>query len=109
MGRRNSTAAPSFGTFGRGWSQLPPDADASAFVDRLKRALHTIECRELGPEAARQRFGPYADVQEGHVFLHLDPDRLLARNPEHHALHDLIRAIRERGPAVNVTLTSART
>ncbi|ATM24551.1 hypothetical protein SMD44_p10052 (plasmid) [Streptomyces alboflavus] len=87
----------------------PPCADVGAFLDRLKRALHTIECRELGPEAAEQRFGRFADVSEGHVFLSLDSDRLLARHPEHEELRELVRAVRERGPAVNVTLTSPST
>lgn len=31
----------------------------------LRRALHTVECRELGPEAAQQQFGPFADTVEG--------------------------------------------
>ncbi|WP_331726417.1 hypothetical protein [Streptomyces sp. NBC_00470] len=109
MDEATSTAPPVVGRVGRGWLQLPADAGAGAFANQLKRALHTIECRELGPEAARQRFGQFADVQEGHVFLSLVPERLLARHPEHAELRDLIRAIGERGPAVNVTLVSSMT
>jgi hypothetical protein len=99
-----SPAVPFVATMGRGWAQLPADGDASAFGDRLRRALHTIECRELGPQAARQRFGPFVDLTEGHLYVSVDPDRLLALYPKHGELHDLVQAIRERGPAVNVSL-----
>lgn len=91
-------------TLGKG--NLPPDSDVWLFVKQLKRALHTIECRELGSAAAGVRFGPFADTHEGHRVLRIDADRLLARHPAHEELHELLRAVRERGPAVNVTLSS---
>ncbi|MGW6569971.1 hypothetical protein [Streptomyces sp. NPDC054975] len=106
MDDASSGAVPSaVGSAGRGWTQVPPNADASVFVDRLTRALHTIECRELGPEAATQRFGPFADTQEGGVFLPIDAERLLTQHPGRDDLRELLQAVRDRGPAVGVTLT----
>ncbi|WP_435057800.1 hypothetical protein [Streptomyces sp. bgisy060] len=87
---------------GRGKASLPVDADQCATV--LRRALHTVECRELGPEAARQRFGQLADITDGRVTVLVDEDQLPARHPNHSELHDLARAVRERGPAVGVVL-----
>lgn len=110
MGHESSTAAAfvvSPGS-GRGWKSLPPDAEVGAFIHQLNRALHTIECRELGPVAARQRYGQFADVQGGRVFLAINADQLSAQHPGHEELHDLLRTVRERGPAVDVTLTSPR-
>lgn len=69
--------------------------------------LHTIECRELGTDAAKQRFGPFADTYPGHVFLRVHPDHLRARYPDHAELHGLLEAVRDRGPAVAVTLATA--
>lgn len=71
----------------------------------LRRALHTVECRELGPEAAQQQFGPFADTVEG-VTVFLDEDDVRARHPGHEELHQLARAVRERGPAVDVALVA---
>ncbi|NUK16236.1 hypothetical protein [Streptomyces lunaelactis] len=34
-----------FAAMGRGKTSLPPDADADDVTARLRRALHTIECR----------------------------------------------------------------
>ncbi|WP_329156096.1 hypothetical protein OIU91_42155 (plasmid) [Streptomyces sp. NBC_01456] len=88
-----------------GKANLPPDSDVRLFVNQLKRALHTIECRELGSAATEVRFGPFADTYEGHRVLWIEADRLLAQYPAHEELHELLRAVRERGPAVNVTLS----
>lgn len=96
------------GTMGRGKPPLPPDADADDVIARLRHALHTIECRELGADAAQQRFGQFADTHPGHVFVGVDPDRLLAQYPEHTELHGLLVAIRDRGPAVAVTLATVK-
>ncbi|WP_331726722.1 hypothetical protein [Streptomyces sp. NBC_00280] len=97
-----------FAAMGRGKTSLPPDADADDVTARLRRYLHTIECRELGADAAQQRFGQFADTHPGHVFLGADPDHLLAQYPDHAELHDLLDAVRDRGPAVAVTLTTTR-
>ncbi|MFF9143154.1 hypothetical protein ACF09G_37130 [Streptomyces albogriseolus] len=103
-----SGTAPFIAAMGRGKASLPPDADAGVVVGLLKRALHTIECRELGPHAATQRFGQFADTEPGHVFVPVDPERLLAQHPDHAELHGLLQAVRDRGPAVAVTVATAR-
>uniref|UniRef100_UPI002F918081 hypothetical protein n=1 Tax=Streptomyces cellulosae TaxID=1968 RepID=UPI002F918081 len=87
---------------------LPYDADADEFVTQLQHALHTIECRELGPAASAERFGPFVDTGKGFVILGIDADQLLARHDGHEELHDLLRAVRQRGPAVDVTLVPPR-
>ncbi|MEU0110630.1 hypothetical protein ABZ313_35440 [Streptomyces sp. NPDC006251] len=92
----------------QGKRTLPADADVGEFVAQLQRALHTIECRELGPAASAERFGPFADTGEGLVVLAIDADQLLARHVGQEELLDLVRAVRERGPAVDVTLVSPR-
>lgn len=97
-----------FGAMGRGKTSLPPDADTDDVTARLRRALHTIAGRELGADAAKQRFGQFADTCPGHVFVGVDPDHLLAQYPDHAEFHELLDAVRDRGPAVAVTLTTAR-
>ncbi|WP_208105432.1 hypothetical protein [Streptomyces sp. GC420] len=94
------------GSIGRGKAPLPADADADAdqCAAVLRRALHTVECRELGPEAAGQKFGPFADTADGRVSVLVDEHQLRARHPGHAELHHLARAVRERGPAVDVVL-----
>ncbi|MFC5148976.1 hypothetical protein [Streptomyces aureoversilis] len=87
---------------------MPPDAEVGEVVDQLRRALHTIECRELGPEASTQRFGQFADLGGDRRVIFLDPDGLLARHPEHGELHALLGAVQRRGPAVDVTLAATR-
>ncbi|MCL3999209.1 hypothetical protein, partial [Streptomyces lavenduligriseus] len=88
----------------RGKASLPADADAEQCAAVLRRALHTVECRELGPEAAGKQFGPFADTAVGQVTVLMDEDLLRARHPGEVELHRLARAVRERGPAVNVVL-----
>lgn len=95
------------GPIGRGKAPLPADADAHQCAAVLRRALHTVECRELGPEAAGQKFGLFADTADtadGRVSVLVDEDQLRARHPGHAELHHLARAVRERGPAVDVVL-----
>ncbi|MFE4516807.1 hypothetical protein ACFRMQ_21735 [Kitasatospora sp. NPDC056783] len=87
-----------------GKQPLPADAPVGEFVAQLRRAVHTIECREAGPEAARQRFGLFADRTQGRQVLFADPDRLLAEHPGEEELRDMVQAVRERGPAVGVVL-----
>ncbi|MEE1820967.1 hypothetical protein PUR61_01940 [Streptomyces sp. BE20] len=82
---------------------LPAGASRSEFVAQLRRALHTIECREVGPEGAERRFGRLADRGEGRQVLFIDADRLLAEHPDDELL-DLVRAVRQRGPATDVVL-----
>ncbi|MFD9053365.1 hypothetical protein [Streptomyces zaomyceticus] len=89
------------GPIGRGKASLPHDADVDRLAAVLKRALHTIECRELGPKAAVQKFGPLADTAGGCVTVLVAQEQILARHPSHE-LHHLARAVRERGPAVDV-------
>ncbi|MGA5442277.1 hypothetical protein ACPCKW_22545 [Streptomyces griseoincarnatus] len=108
MGNSSSETAPLVGSMACGKRTLPYDADADEFVAQLQRALHTIECRELGPAASTERFGPFTDTAKGHVVLAIDADQLRARHADHVELHDLLRAVRERGPAVDVTLVSPR-
>lgn len=97
---------PFVGLAVRGKALLPADADGDQLAAVLRRALHTIECRELGPAAAKQEFGPFADTQEGRVLVSVDEDQLRARRPGHDELHQLVRAVRERVPAVDVALVS---
>jgi hypothetical protein len=92
------------GTAARGKALLPADADADQCAVVLRRALHTVECRELGPEAAVQKFGPFMDTADGRVTVLMDEQQLRARHPDHGELHQLARAVRERGPAVDVVL-----
>ncbi|WP_327740450.1 hypothetical protein OG749_46035 (plasmid) [Streptomyces nojiriensis] len=100
--------APVFmGRIGHGKALLPADTNAGQLASALRRALHTVECRELGPEAAQQRFGLFADTVEGRVTVFMDEDELQARHPGHE-VHELARAVRERGPAVDVELVSPK-
>ncbi|MFE2271415.1 hypothetical protein ACFXB4_19480 [Streptomyces lavendulae] len=95
------------GRIGRGKALLPADADADQLASALRRALHTVECREVGPDAAQQRFGVFADTVEGRVTVFMDEAELRARHPGHE-VHELAGAIRERGPAVDVVLVSPK-
>ncbi|MEU5421446.1 hypothetical protein [Streptomyces sp. NPDC020667] len=104
-----SPAALLTGPSARGKRRLPPDADVGDVVAQLKRALHTIACRELGPAVAQQRFGSFADLHADRYVLFLDPDGLLARHPGHEELRRLLQAVQRRGPAVGVTLSTPRT
>ena len=92
------------GPIGRGKAPLPGDADADQYAAVLRRALHTVECRELGPEAAGQKFGPFADTADGRVTVLVNEDQIRDRHPGHAELHHLARAVRERGPAVDVVM-----
>lgn len=93
-----------FGSVTRGKQGLPPEAATAEFVAQLKRAKHAIECRELGPDAARDRFGPFVDTGEERFVIFADAEKLLARRPVDQELHELVRTVRERGPAVDVFL-----
>ncbi|WP_189969479.1 hypothetical protein [Streptomyces violascens] len=76
---------------------------------QLKIALRTVAFREQGPQAAheaRRNFGLLADTRMDNVTLTVDADRYLALHPDHQELHTLIRTLRDRGPAVGVTLTN---
>ncbi|MFE9137990.1 hypothetical protein [Streptomyces sp. NPDC007355] len=90
------------GPIGRGKAALPHDADVDRLPAVLKRALHTIECRELGPKAAVQKFGPLADTAGGRVTVLVAQEQIRARHPSNDELHHLARTVRERGPAVDV-------
>ncbi|MEU1155538.1 hypothetical protein ABZ369_21335 [Streptomyces sp. NPDC005918] len=92
------------GPMGRGKTPLPADADAGQLAAVLRRALRTVECRELGPAAAEQTFGPFADTTEGRMTVFMDEDQLRADHRGHEELRQLARAVRERGPAVDVVL-----
>ncbi|MFE0775427.1 hypothetical protein [Streptomyces sp. NPDC058861] len=94
------------GPIGRGKAPLSHDADQLVAV--LKRALHTIECRELGSKTAHQKFGPLADTAGGRVTVLVDQDQIRDRHPGHNELHHLARAVRERGPAVDVLMASPK-
>ncbi|MER6195981.1 hypothetical protein ABT234_01190 [Streptomyces sp. NPDC001586] len=87
------------GRIGHGKALLPADTNAGWLASTLRRALHTVECRELGAEAAQQRFGLFADTVEGRVTVFMNEDELQARHPGLE-VHELARAVRERGPAV---------
>ncbi|MFI1258959.1 hypothetical protein ACH4U6_35010 [Streptomyces netropsis] len=106
MNFSSSAAALHMGPFVRGKRALPPDADVGDVVAQLRRALHTIECRELGPEASTQRFGQFADLAGDRRVIFLASDELLARHPDHAELHALLGAVQQRGPAVDVTLAT---
>ncbi|WEH37803.1 hypothetical protein PZB75_30845 (plasmid) [Streptomyces sp. AM 4-1-1] len=99
-----SDSATFLGPTRTGKPPLPVDADAGQIATVLRRALHTVECRELGSEAAQQQFGPFADTADSRVTVLIDEDELRVRHPGHSELHQLARAVRERGPAVNVVL-----
>ncbi|WP_331752159.1 hypothetical protein [Streptomyces sp. NBC_00829] len=99
-------ATPFIGPIGRGKALLPAGADADQLAAVLRRALHTVECRELGPAAAKQQFGLFADTMEGRVIVSMDESELLARYPGHEELQRLTRAVRERGPAVDVVFVA---
>lgn len=92
------------GPIGRGKAPLPRDADADQYAVVLRRALHTVECREPGPEAAGQKFGPFADTANDRVAVLVDEDQIRDRHRGHDELHHLTRAVRERGPAVDVVM-----
>ncbi|MEU0022091.1 hypothetical protein AB0C59_06905 [Streptomyces sp. NPDC048664] len=96
------------GPIRRGKAPLPAGADADQCAALLRRALHTVECRELGPEAARKQFGPFADTADGRVTVFMDEELLRARHPGQVELHRLARAVRERGPAVDVVLVAPK-
>lgn len=91
------------GPMGHGKTPLPADADAGQLAAVLRRALHTVECRELGP-AAEQTFGPFADTTEGRMTVFMDEDQLRADHRGHEKVQQLARAVRDRGPAVDVVL-----
>ncbi|MFD8413963.1 hypothetical protein ACFV2Q_19760 [Streptomyces sp. NPDC059650] len=92
------------GPLGQGKAPLAGDAGADQMAAVLKRALHTVECRELGPEAGSQKFGPFADTTVGRVTVLVDEEQIRHRHASHDELHHLMRAVRERGPAVGVLL-----
>ncbi len=92
------------GAIGRGKAPLSDDADADQYTAVLRRALHTVECRELGPEAAGQKFGPFADTSDDRVTVLVDEHQIRDRYPGHDELHHLAHAVRERGPAVDVVM-----
>ncbi|MFF7449817.1 MULTISPECIES: hypothetical protein [unclassified Streptomyces] len=96
------------GPIGRGKAPPPGDADSDQYAAVLRRALHTVECRELGPEAAGQKFGPFADTSDGRVTVLVDEHRIRDRHPGHDELHHLAHAVRERGPAVDVVMVSPK-
>ncbi|MFK0119231.1 hypothetical protein [Streptomyces sp. NPDC090994] len=96
------------GPTGTGKPPLPVDADAGQIATVLRRALHTVQCRELGSEAAQQQFGPFADTADSRVTVLIDEDELRIRHPGHSEVHQLARAVRERGPAVNVVLVQPK-
>ncbi|WDN55893.1 hypothetical protein [Streptomyces clavuligerus] len=96
--------APSTGVVARGKPPLRAGTHADHAADMLRRALHTVECRELGPDRAEQLFGLLADKADGRVSVAVDAGGLLARHPGHEELHRLVRAVGERGPAVDVFL-----
>lgn len=106
MDHQLSNRSWQFGSVTRGKQRLPPEATTTEFVAQLKRAKHAIECRELGPDAARARFGPFVDTGQERFVIFTDTERLLARRPVDHELHELVRTVRERGPAVDVFLVS---
>lgn len=87
---------------GRGKTPLPADADAGRLAAVLRRALHTVECRELGPAAAEQT--SFADTTEGRMTVFMEEDQLRADHRGHEELHQLARAVRDREPAVDVVL-----
>ncbi|MFJ5850838.1 hypothetical protein [Streptomyces sp. NPDC092903] len=95
---------PFIGHTTRGKAALRPGADAEQLAAVLRCALHTIECRELGLAAAEQQFGPLADTQGGRVIVSVDEAHIRARHPGHDELQQLVHAVRERGPAVDVAL-----
>ncbi|MFJ9967138.1 hypothetical protein [Streptomyces avermitilis] len=107
----NQLADPTtfIGLIGRGKAPLPGDADADQYAAVLRRALHTVECRELGPEAAGQKFGPFADTADGRVTVLVEEDQIRHRHPGHDELNHLTRAVRERGPAVDVIMVPPKT
>ncbi|MFI6113206.1 hypothetical protein [Kitasatospora sp. NPDC051164] len=92
------------GPMGRGKTPLPADADAGELASVLRRALHTVECRALGPAAAEQTLGPFADTTQGRMIVFMDEDQLRADRRGREELQQLARAVRERGPAVDVVL-----
>ena len=92
------------GAIGRGKAPLSGEADADQYTAVLRRALHTVECRELGPEAAGQKFGPFADTSDDRVTVLVDEHQIRDRYPGHDELHHLAHAVRERGPAVDVVM-----
>ncbi|MFJ3880751.1 hypothetical protein ACIPW5_25235 [Streptomyces sp. NPDC090077] len=55
MSKHQTDQTALIGTLGQGKAPLPgyAGADQLAAVLMLKGALHTVECRELGPEASR--------------------------------------------------------
>ncbi|WP_060880719.1 hypothetical protein [Streptomyces scabiei] len=92
------------GRMGRGRTPLSADADAGQLAAVLRRALHAVECRELGPAAAEQTFGPFADTTEGRMTVFMDEDQLRADHRDPEEVQQLARAVRDRGPAVDVVL-----
>ncbi|MFD8727792.1 hypothetical protein [Streptomyces sp. NPDC059611] len=96
------------GRAARGKPPLPVEADAEQLVSVLRRAMHTVECRELGSEAAQQRFGLLADTTHSRVTVYVDDEQLRSRFPGRSEAHQLARAVRERGPAADVVLVSLR-
>lgn len=96
------------GPIARGKAPLPADADADQCAAVLRRALYTIECRELGPEAAGKKFGPFADTMAGVVSVLMDESQARARHLEDADLHRLACTVQERGPAVDVALAPPR-
>ncbi|MFF4205727.1 hypothetical protein ACFYZ8_34325 [Streptomyces sp. NPDC001668] len=87
-----------------GKAALPPDADAQLVVRQLRRALHEVEVRELGPAAAAERFGPFTGSSDSPHMRYVLPlsAGLLERHRDHAELLDLYRTLQLRGPGVNV-------
>ncbi|MFJ8313986.1 MULTISPECIES: hypothetical protein [unclassified Streptomyces] len=95
------------GQAARGKQALPPDAGVRAYVSQLKSALREIEVRKLGPEAAAQKLGPLGlRSTEDRFVLFIDAEELLARHPGNDEVRMLLAAVQQRGPAVDVVLSS---
>ncbi|GLX22438.1 hypothetical protein [Streptomyces lavendulae] len=108
MSKHQTDQTALIGPLGQGRALVPGDAGAHQLAAVLKRALHTVECRELGPEAASQKFGRFADTTVGPVTVLVDEEQIRHRHASHDELHHLMRAVRERGPAVGVLLVPSK-
>ncbi|MEU7072999.1 hypothetical protein AB0B30_28095 [Streptomyces narbonensis] len=108
MSKHQTDQTALIGPLGQGKAPLPGDAGADQMAAMLKRALHTVECRELGPETASQKFGPFADTTVGRVTVLVDEEQIRHHHAGHDELHHLMRAVRERGPAVGVLLVPSK-
>ncbi|WP_031049031.1 hypothetical protein [Streptomyces sp. NRRL F-5650] len=90
------------GAIGRG--KAPLRVTPTPTSTRPCSGAHTVECRELGPEAAGQKFGPFADTSDDRVTVLVDEQQIWDRYPGHDELHRRAHAVRERGPAVDVVM-----